>query len=54
MDKDTSRNLALGLTSTSLVIGVVVVACLAGIVPAILVGLIGLILVAGLSNETKR
>lgn len=54
MDRETSRNLALGLTSTSLVIGLVVLATLAGTLAAICIGLIGLILIAGLSNETKR
>jgi hypothetical protein len=54
MDKDTSRNLALGLTSTSLVIGTVVTTILVSIVGGVLVGLIGLIIIAGLSQETKR
>lgn len=54
MDKDTSRNLALGLTSSSLVIGIVVTMILVGTVAGVLVGLVGLIIIAGLSQETKR
>lgn len=53
MDKDTSRNLALGLTSTSLVIGMVVVAILIGVLAGLLVGFVGIIIIAGLSQETK-
>lgn len=52
MDRETARAVALGSASTSLIIGIVVVAILEGVITAVIAGLLGIIILAGLASET--